>query len=268
MSTIIFSQEQFRADLWREATPLLIAHWREIAHFQDIQLDPDLTLYHAAQEAGMVRCYTARDAGVLVGYAIFFVRTNPHYRRSLQATQDVLFLDPSRRGLTGARFIQWCDEQLQAEGVQAVYHHVKAEHNFGSMLERMGYELVDLIYARRLDGSNRGHRESVARNSEHSVQYLGEHQGAEARQNGPNGTRERTPTAGQAPSEDREHGARRSDGSAEARAASSVGSHTAEYTGRNALDGAARVDRHNRRREDAVGDVACDVVAEVPDGRE
>jgi hypothetical protein len=41
--------------------------------------------------------------------------------------------------------------RLALEGIQVVYHHVKAAHNFGKMLERMDYKLVDLIYAKRLD---------------------------------------------------------------------------------------------------------------------
>ena len=51
----------------------------------------------------------------------------------------------------GERFIRYCDEQLRAQGVQAVYHHVKAKQSFGPTLTRQGYELVDLIYAKRLD---------------------------------------------------------------------------------------------------------------------
>jgi hypothetical protein len=100
---------------------------------------------------GTLRTFTARDAdGVLTGYCVFFVRHNIHYASSLQASQDVIYIDPERRGF-GAEFILWCDQQLKEEGVQAVYHHVKQAHNFGPLLERFGYECVDLIYARRLD---------------------------------------------------------------------------------------------------------------------
>lgn len=152
---VAFAREPLRDRLWDEALPLLVAHWREIAHYQDIPLDPDQAIYQSAADAGILRCYTVRrdasDRGELMGYAIFFVRPNPHYCSSLQAVQDVLYISPSARGTTGYRFIRWCDEQLRAEGVQAVYHHVKAAHNFGRMLERLGYECVDLIYARRLD---------------------------------------------------------------------------------------------------------------------
>ena len=131
--------------------PLLEKHWSEIAHFKDVKLDPDWEQYERLEQAGVLRVFVARDhAGIMVGYAVYFVRHNPHYRQSLQALQDILFIDPTRRGF-GAKFILWCDEQLRSEGVQATYHHVKAKHNFGAMLERLGYQLVDLIYARRLD---------------------------------------------------------------------------------------------------------------------
>jgi GNAT superfamily N-acetyltransferase len=134
-----------------EAVPLLFAHWKEIAHYEDIELKPDMVAYGAAERAGTLRIFTARDEdNKLVGYSLFFVRRNPHYADSLQASQDIIYIDKNRRGF-GARFIKWCDGQLKSEGVQAVYHHVKAKHNFGPLLERMGYELVDYIYAKRLD---------------------------------------------------------------------------------------------------------------------
>lgn len=144
-------QKETAGRCFQEAMPLLEEHWREIAHHQDIVLDPDFEIYAAAEAAGMLRVFTARtQEKKLIGYAVFFCRTNPHYRNSLQANQDVLFISKDHRGM-GGRFIVWCDEQLRAEGVQVVYHHVKAAHNFGKLLERFGYTLVDLIYSRRLD---------------------------------------------------------------------------------------------------------------------
>lgn len=144
-----FNLEKVR-DIIEEIEPLLHKHYEEIAHFKTIPLDPDYDQYLQLEELGVIRLFTARtDDGLLVGYAVFFVRANLHYKSSLQAAQDIIFIDPAHRG-TGAKFILWCDEQLKAEGVQAVYHHVKKAHNFGPMLERFGYELVDLIYGRIL----------------------------------------------------------------------------------------------------------------------
>lgn len=185
---VCFTREPFTDALFAELEPLLIEHWREIAHYQDIPLAPDVGVYHAAEASGVLRVFTVRYPGLkwrpfldpdqrsaaqihaetnamrkagiapdsLAGYAIFFVRPNPHYSGSVQAVQDVVFLNPSIRGGNGYRFIAWCDEQLRAEGVQAVYHHVKVSHDFGPMLQRQGYELVDLIYAKRLDSERDG----------------------------------------------------------------------------------------------------------------
>lgn len=144
-------QREKTQDIFDELKPLLEKHWAEIAHYQDIPLDPDYEQYKKVEDMGAIRTYTARDENrELLGYAVYFVRHNIHYKMSLQASQDILYIDPSKRGF-GTKFILWCDIQLKSEGVQAVYHHVKAKHNFGILLERLGYQLVDLIYAKRLD---------------------------------------------------------------------------------------------------------------------
>lgn len=134
-----------------ESKPLLIEHWKEIAHYDDIPLDPDEERYRNIEKSGMLRVYTVRtDDNHIVGYAVFIVNTNAHYKSSLQAVQDILFIHPSSRGM-GGRFILWCDEQLKADGVQIVFQHLKSKQNFGKLLERFGYELIDLIYGKRLD---------------------------------------------------------------------------------------------------------------------
>lgn len=157
---LTFRREPLTERLFDEVLPLLFAHWKEVAHYQDIELAPDVAKYLAFEQAGIVRMFTARQQveapfdGKLVGYCCYIVQPTLHYRQSKQAHQDVIYLDPECRGGNGARFIAWCDQQLADEGVQAVYHHVKKAHNFGRLLERQGYELVDLIYAKRLDGRN------------------------------------------------------------------------------------------------------------------
>jgi hypothetical protein len=150
-----FQREALTPALFDEMLPLLQDHWKAIAHYQDIPLSPAIDVYLASQAADILRVYTLRDADAhyrLEGYAVFFVRPNPHYSGSLQAAQDILYINPaSRLGMTGIKFIKWCDEQLREDGVQAVYHHSKVQHDFGKILTRLGYEAVDIIYARRLD---------------------------------------------------------------------------------------------------------------------
>jgi DNA-binding Lrp family transcriptional regulator len=146
-----YQKEELTDALLEEVMPLLRLHYEEIAHFKDIPLQPDAERYKNLQAAGVLRTFTVRtDTNLVIGYAVYFVHRNLHYSGSLQAVQDVLYIDPTKRGF-GMKFILWCDEQIKAEGVQVVYHHVKASHNFGPMLEKIGYELIDLIYGKRLN---------------------------------------------------------------------------------------------------------------------
>lgn len=148
-----FQREKASSALFDEVFPLLLSHYQEVAHYKDIPLDPDWEKYLKLEEMEMLRIFTAREVdGKLCGYAVFFIHPNPHYRTSIQANQDVLYIDPSKRGF-GKEFIPWCDEMLRAEGVHVVYHHLKAKPHldFSPLLERIGYELIDKIYGRRLN---------------------------------------------------------------------------------------------------------------------
>lgn len=152
---MLFARETVCAEFLEEMRPLLERHYHEIAHYQDIKLEPNFAKYIDMDRAGNLRVFTARDEErKLIGYGVFFVTHNMHYQGSLQASQDIIFIEKSTRGRgMGRDFINWCDFQLRNEGVQVVYHHVKQKHNFGPMLETLGYQLVDLIYGRRLDKS-------------------------------------------------------------------------------------------------------------------
>ncbi len=130
---------------------LIEAHWEEVTHYPDIPLAPDYERYKELAESGHLRIFTLRKDQELCGYAVFFITPHIHYKETLIAAQDILFLDKKVRGGSGFKFINWCDQQLKKEGINIVTQHIKAKHNFGKMLERMDYELMDLIYTRRLN---------------------------------------------------------------------------------------------------------------------
>lgn len=137
---------------------LLEKHWQEVAFFEDIPLDPDWEAYQAAESIGRLRIFTVRVRGELVGYAAFLINRNPHYKGSWQAAQDVLFVTPEHRnGRIGAHLLLFAERHLRTEtpAVQVIYQHSKASEDLdiGPLLERVGYELVDTIWAKRLDRS-------------------------------------------------------------------------------------------------------------------
>ena len=148
---VYFQQEMFD-EMYNEGGPLIQAHYEEITANPDIPLAPDVDRYHELEQAGKLRVFTARDCGTLIGYVIVTVAYGLHYKTSLQATQDVVYLAPEYRGKRiGMRFLDYVDDNLRKEGVQVVYQHSKIAHPaLGRMLERIGYTAVETVYQRRL----------------------------------------------------------------------------------------------------------------------
>lgn len=139
-------------DVIDEIQPLLNEHWLEIASYPDIPFNPNYDQYRLAETSGQLRIFTARSDDRLIGYAIYLVSPALHYWQSLQAKQDVLYLLPAHRnGRVGWRLIEFADESLRRDGVQVVHQHVKIAHNFGPLLERLGYTRLEYLYWRRLD---------------------------------------------------------------------------------------------------------------------
>jgi GNAT superfamily N-acetyltransferase len=146
------ARERF-APFFAEAFPLIEKHYREIAHYDDIALKVDEKFYAAADEAGLLQTFVARVDGLIAGYCIVIVRRAPHYSDSLQAVQDVIYVDPDRRSIgVGLRLLREMERELRAQGVQVIYQHEKIKHPaLGKVLAHLGYEPVDKLWAKRLD---------------------------------------------------------------------------------------------------------------------
>jgi GNAT superfamily N-acetyltransferase len=85
---------------WRpDAEPMLPKHYEELATYKEVPLEVHWPHYERAESNGVLRIYTARDDGVLIGYALFVcVWKHPHYRSISIASNDVIWIDPNHRG--------------------------------------------------------------------------------------------------------------------------------------------------------------------------
>lgn len=145
-------------DCQDEIKPILRhEHWEEVGHYKDIPIDMQWDKYALIQDMGKLRCYTIREfvneehrETILQGYAFFIVDKHLHYKNTLVANQDILYVRKPFRGI-GREFLSWCDQQLKVEGVTTVTHHAKPWFNYGSLFEKLGYEKAETIWARRLD---------------------------------------------------------------------------------------------------------------------
>lgn len=152
-----FALEPYSEKLVQEMRPIWDQHHTEVPQL-GFKPDPDLTMYSQMQKLGVLRIFTVRLGGVagkgmsiLAGYQIFFVMKHPHRKYSLEANSDILYLDPEvRKGITGLKFLRWCDREMEKEGVKAIHHQVSLQKDLGALFLRMGYKAMDVTFARRV----------------------------------------------------------------------------------------------------------------------
>jgi hypothetical protein len=140
-----------------EIQPILLhEHWEEVGHYKDIPIDMQWEKYALIEQMGKLRCYTIRaplneefKETILQGYAFFIVDHHLHYKHTVVASQDILYVRKPYRGI-GKMFLSWCDDQLKAESVNTVTQHIKPWFDWSPMAEKLGYEKAETIYTRRL----------------------------------------------------------------------------------------------------------------------
>ncbi len=141
---ITFNEEHLR-DCMDELIPMLQDHWEEIANHQDsVPLDPDWDRYLAMADSGMLHIVTARDSGRMVGYFISFIHHHLHYRSTLYAYNDILFVDPAyRRSTVTYRLFRYALGRLVDRGVQVAVIHMKVNHEFRRLLRKFDFTLTE-----------------------------------------------------------------------------------------------------------------------------
>lgn len=154
LAKMITYQKERLGDFLHEIKPLLEDHYRELAVFQDIPLDPAYEEYVAADDAGKnFVIYTARCDGKLIGYSAFFFRMHNHYKKHSWAINDVIWIHPDyRQSGVGFGFERFWSEQLAALGIHVVQVSTKEQHpELAYLLKKTGYQHTDNMYAKRLN---------------------------------------------------------------------------------------------------------------------
>jgi hypothetical protein len=147
-----FDIENF-SDVIEEAKPLLELHWDELALNKDqFKLDPNYEAYGLLEKANLVRIFTARSNGKLIGYACYFIHRNLHYKSMIQAVSDIFWLAPEARGSrTAVRFFTFIETALTLYGVHIMHTTHKTAHPAaGRVLEHLGHALIEAVYSKVL----------------------------------------------------------------------------------------------------------------------
>jgi GNAT superfamily N-acetyltransferase len=140
------------ANVKNEIQPLLDVHWELVALNKGaIKLNPDFEEYARLDAAGVLKIFTARDNGVLVGYFVLTIAKSIHYSDHLFAINDVIFVLPdSRAGATGYKLIQYAEDYCKELGVSVLTLNTKVHIPFDKLMVHMGFDLIERVYSKFL----------------------------------------------------------------------------------------------------------------------
>ena len=148
---MIYNEETSSTILNRK--DFLEIHYDELALHKDaIPLDPDYDRYLSLEAKKQLKVFTLRtDDQELIGYAVFIITPMLHYKSTVCAANDLLYIDRKyRQGMTGVKFIKYCESKIKEYGADKITWHVKESNNFVPILKRMGYITEDIIVGKIL----------------------------------------------------------------------------------------------------------------------
>ncbi len=145
---ISFQWEPF-SRVFAEVAPLAFRTYGEAGVLRKyLPFDADWERYFQFEDTGIFSILTARRDGKMVGYVACIVLPHIQVRTELCATVNAIFLAPEQRsGTLGVRMLKRAVADLQAKGVH-LFHIAAKEKLFGSILERIGFEVEETIYVK------------------------------------------------------------------------------------------------------------------------
>lgn len=138
-------------DCWDEIMVLANQHWNETQNFRhDEGFAPKFARYKQQEDWGSYIQFTARDEGVLVGYAGVYVVPSMHSQR-LICTEDTWYIEPGhRKGLAAIRFFKFMENECRKRGVYSITLTAPESTKAETIHRFMGYRKVASVSYKRL----------------------------------------------------------------------------------------------------------------------
>jgi GNAT superfamily N-acetyltransferase len=140
-----FQHEPFRTFV-RDAEALLVDHCARVG--RKAELDFNVPLFEALDDAGALQTFTARSNGRCFGYLLSIVEPSLEGTDTIQGQHTAFYTAPEVRGL-GVRLLMRANDALRARGVQKIFMRagvVGSGPRMGAVYRRLGAQQWGELY--------------------------------------------------------------------------------------------------------------------------
>ena len=149
---MISYQQEFLCTVVKDIEPLLKEDWDEIEHQKTKRvLNPDWDVYTNLEALGILKIFTARSSGVLVGYVSCFLLPDIHSKGVVSANFEIIFVTKEfRKGSVGIRLLQFAEACVQEDGADFCYATTTNRNSASKLMERLGYTAIETKFEKGL----------------------------------------------------------------------------------------------------------------------
>lgn len=155
-AVLTFEWEPLQTLLDEGLARIVFTHWKEVGvHKREVPLDVDWEGYQLDEDCGILKLLAARRGDKLVGYASYYVRPHRHYKSTLHAANDAIYVAKGERG-AGIALIRAAETMLaqiarpEYRYIRILYHAkvaVEAERGtFARVFEHLGYPCFETTH--------------------------------------------------------------------------------------------------------------------------
>lgn len=149
--TIHYKAKRFSESIG-EIKELLDNHYDELSVTKNYPLNPDYDFYMEVDKQGNVRTALCYDDEILIGYIIYFIGLNLHYKDCLLATEDIYYLKPEyRKGTTGIKMFKFAEKYLKTLGVNMIKYSTKVHMDNSKLFEYLDCKLIEKVFVKNLE---------------------------------------------------------------------------------------------------------------------
>lgn len=142
-----YARENLTRALWAEASGLTYFHNEEVGLLPREDFSPDWEKFSLLDSNNTLEIFTARNDGMLVGYATYMIGKHHYYSGRRFATQDLIYMKREYRGKQAFEFMKFINEKLKFCGVDIIICST-AKIDYSGALKALGYSEVGKTYAR------------------------------------------------------------------------------------------------------------------------
>lgn len=146
-------QQEFICQIDKEeAEKLLKIDWDEMAtKARGEEFEINWQGYEALEELGMLKVFSCRDDGNLVGYFSVVVTKSMTSKNTINAVSEAFYLHPDyRKGMTGVKLFKFVEKCLKEDGYDNFVVTSTEHYPLDKFLTRLGFDKAETLYHKEL----------------------------------------------------------------------------------------------------------------------